>query len=279
MDIINIIKEEVKHILDPTDENILSVVRIGIAGIKAMNISQMKEINILSREIVSDCIKSIESSHSQTVSNHIQQLNSIIQELRGYKENSSIKGQIVEHSLKNILDSAMPDATVTVVRDVAHSGDIVVEVDDIKIMIDSKIYKNTVPKKEIDKFKKDTEVCNCHGSVLVAFGSKISRIPNITLDTDSVIPSLYIPNAVMDESIVNLIRFMIATVKYIKLKPLSANEQKIKDATVKIAKCYNIITETKSSTDKIIKSMIDSLMQLRLDLNNQLSAICIAMES
>ena len=101
----------------------------------------------------------------------------IMKEITGKTNVSAHKGQIGENFIFNILDQAYPNANIESLVSTPHQADIHIKLEDYPlIFIESKNYTNTVPKKEISKFKDDLDRNNCQYGIFYSFNNKITGI-------------------------------------------------------------------------------------------------------
>ena len=103
-----------------------------------------------------------------------QQLSQSIHKLTGDISTSSIKGKIGEHLLENMLKCAFPDDIVDVTALTGHEADIhLISEKYPKILIESKLYKNPVSTKEVEKFYNDLENTGVDYGLFVSISSSI----------------------------------------------------------------------------------------------------------
>lgn len=88
--------------------------------------------------------------------------------------NSSIKGNIGENYLFNVLNDILPSAEITNTSKLSNSGDFLINHKKNKILIETKDYKTNVCKKEVDKFYRDIEINNCSG-IFISNSSGIAK--------------------------------------------------------------------------------------------------------
>jgi len=87
---------------------------------------------------------------------------------------SSTKGQVGEIGLNEVLSTFLRGYSVTNTDKIAHSGDFIIECNKIKIMLDSKLYKKTVSKVEIDKLIRDMEENEIKYGILISATASIA---------------------------------------------------------------------------------------------------------
>lgn len=88
---------------------------------------------------------------------------------------SSTKGQVGEMGLNEVLTTFLKGYSITNTEKTAHSGDFIIERNGHKIMIDSKLYRKTVSKAEIDKLVRDMEEKNIFSGILISPTASIAN--------------------------------------------------------------------------------------------------------
>ena len=100
-------------------------------------------------------------------SSQYESLNSSVTEVLKKLENSSVKGQISENILFNILHSLYPSSQIDHVGQTKETGDIILSrKDKPKILIENKNWNKNVVQEEVKKFIHDIETQNCCGVFL-----------------------------------------------------------------------------------------------------------------
>lgn len=87
---------------------------------------------------------------------------------------SATKGQVGEIGLNDVLINKLKGYSVINTEKIAHSGDFIIE-KEIRIIIDSKLYKNTVSKSETEKLIRDMDEQNINYGILISPTSSISN--------------------------------------------------------------------------------------------------------
>jgi len=100
-------------------------------------------------------------------SSQYESLNTSVTEVLKKLENSSVKGQISENILFNILHSLYPSSQIDHVGQTKETGDIILSrKDKPKILIENKNWNKNVVQEEVKKFIHDIETQNCCGLFL-----------------------------------------------------------------------------------------------------------------
>ena len=160
-------KDEFKNILESFKE------KIDILSNKKLNDIDRKSLDMLSG--VGNTL--IQSLDSHTINHKISSIEKVLNSLHeNFTGGSSKKGAAAENILLNNLKNAFPDAEVLDVHDQKNTGDIhIIKDNKPKILIDSKHFDTTVPKKDLDKFYADIQLQNCSGILCNAFGGIANR--------------------------------------------------------------------------------------------------------
>lgn len=102
-----------------------------------------------------------------------------IKEITGKSNISTHKGQIGENYVLNTLREAYPNAHTESTVSVSHQSDIQFkQKNEPDILIEIKNYSNTVPSKEVEKFKNDLKNTGYKYGIFMSFNQKISLIHN-----------------------------------------------------------------------------------------------------
>ena len=146
------------------------------------DICSVFERNNIITDTIKDKVDTLNTSITQSLSNHYdeskeqyQQLNNVISKLTGDISTSAIKGAIGENFLETVIKNAFPDDTLEVTAKTGHEADMhLISTKFPKILIESKLYKNTVSTAEINKFYSDL------GSTGIKYGLFVSLTSNIS---------------------------------------------------------------------------------------------------
>lgn len=98
--------------------------------------NNFNEIKSISTNIVN-----LSSNTNEKLSNHLDNFN-----------NSSKKGNICENLLYNILNEILPEAEITNSSNESETGNFLIEINNIKLMIETKDYKDNVKKRKLTNF-------------------------------------------------------------------------------------------------------------------------------
>jgi hypothetical protein len=97
---------------------------------------------------------------------------------------SQTKGSIGEVCVTDFLRESLGsnDFIIEDTSTTSRSGDVRVSRRDFECVIDSKFYKNSVPKKEVDKLKRDMGECKMRCGILLSLTSGVSGYKNVDMD-------------------------------------------------------------------------------------------------
>jgi len=115
---------------------------------------------------------------------NIEELNTTITKLLGISNNSSLKGELGENIIEELVKDRYPFGEYQVTRSIPHSGDgILVLPNKNKVIFEVKNYQITVPEKEVEKMRYDMKYQKIRFGVMVSIASKIINTKNIDLET------------------------------------------------------------------------------------------------
>ena len=146
--------QHMEHLLAQTQKDIVN--KISNMNDKTM-IEQILKIN--NQEIL--------NLNSNSIQNLLAPIQNSLQEIHSSFTNSSKKGIYSENKIEFVLHNSFPNYQIDTSKNIPQSGDYIIQHPDCgKILIENKDYGNNVPKPEIDKFIRDTEVQNSHGILM-----------------------------------------------------------------------------------------------------------------
>uniref|UniRef100_A0A6C0EKJ1 Restriction endonuclease type IV Mrr domain-containing protein n=1 Tax=viral metagenome TaxID=1070528 RepID=A0A6C0EKJ1_9ZZZZ len=161
------------------------------------------ELNKLGTETIHTKVDQMNRSIDESISKHYdqskeqyQQLNAVINKLTGDINNSSIKGTIGENFLETVLKNGFPDDTVEVTAQTGHEADLhLISTKLPKILIESKLYKHSIPSAEIEKFYNDLKTTGIKYGIFVSLTSNISGHRRLEYKYIHDRHVIFIPNA------------------------------------------------------------------------------------
>lgn len=227
-----------------------------------------ENINTFKNDISSTLI-----SQTNITNNQCETLNNCILKLTGNLSTSSLKGQIGENFIGNILKTQFPDDTVNETAKTKHESDIhLISSSFPTILIESKIYKNAVNTDEINKFLYDLDNTDINFGLFISLTSGIvkhKRLEYCFLNNKHIV---FIPNAGFDgNNIFYGIIFLreiskIKNTNYINEDLYEEKCEKINQLLNNFEKAFLHIKKLKSKTIEF-KNIIDKqLLNLTTDI-------------
>ena len=192
----------------------------------------------------------------------LDKLNKIVQDMHMVKGNSSLKGQVGENKMLNILTMLFPKYEIEDTHSTPNRGDFIIHLqEDKKILIDNKDYKNNVPKKEIDKFYQDMETnADVHGGILMSNTCGIAKKDDFNIEIVSGKPIIYLHHTNNNNWKIQSAIDMISSIIQSKDVDFSNVEisKKIKDyaSTIK-RKIAKIRRDLKKHEETMISTILD----------------------
>lgn len=189
--------------------------------------------------------------------NSVNAMNSSIDRLSGISFNSNIKGKTAEKNLEDYLKSEFKYEVLENTSGIPNSGDFILHTNNIKIILESKVYKADVNTEEVNKLKYDLVSKNIKYAVMISFTSGIAKHSSFDIESydDKHIVFISNPsNKFTNEQLYNEISLAIRVLSIISTKSYNSTIKIDKD---KIAEC----------TDKF-RNVIDGLTKLKINMNN-----------
>lgn len=128
----------------------------------------------------------------------------IYQLQQNFTGSSAKKGQVAENILLNNLTNLFPDSEVIDTSHIPNSGDIQIKKENKPvILLDSKCFKNNVPKIDLDKFYSDLKTNNCSG-ILCNSNAGIANRDHFQIDIQDNNVYVFISNHQYDNTLFKL---------------------------------------------------------------------------
>ena len=165
-----------------------------ITGLNEINKKQIELYNQQQLSNIKEVMLKLNNLHSMVTSNtsntnesirdQYQKIVDVVANITGKTNKSAHQGQIGENYVLNILKDAYPRAIIDLSVSDAHQADIHMNIDGLPdIFVEVKNYTNTVPSKEVEKFKNDLVRNNISLGLFLSFGQKITgKHDKITLE-------------------------------------------------------------------------------------------------
>jgi hypothetical protein len=278
---------KLKEILDKNYKDIKNDIKDDKLTLSIKNDIELKFNNVLlqlertltgnNNNIVKNILEIKENNIRQN-ENQIKINNELEKYLNKYN-NSSLKGQIGEIKLNDLLNKLYPTAEIYNSSQESNSGDVIIKRDGYNnILIDNKEYNKNVPKDEVNKFIRDIDNIDCDG-ILISQLSGISNKENYQIDVHNNKILLYIHNCNYDLDKINIGIKMIDHLKN-RIKELSKDDYNVykitNDELLNINQEYNNFINQrdmlKNTINDFNKKIVNQLNDLNLpNLNNILS--------
>ena len=194
--------------------------------------------------------------------NYEEKMQDIMNKVCKTEENSSIKGKNSENAMLQNLNLLFPKNVIEDTHKEAGKGDfIMTDMDDVKILLENKDYKLSVPKKEIDKFERDISINpDIVAGIFMSNKSGISKKSDFQIDIIQNKPVCYLhyTNKNIDKIKIayDVIKAVINSGIDLSNKETIDNLNKLSsEIKKKMTKCYTLI-------DKFAKNMKDTILDI-----------------
>lgn len=246
--------------------------------------SLIQDIKGLSTTIDNDSVEKISNVMIPLVSNKLDsfsyifnqnnvELKNNIEQIKNYilKFENQSKGIQTEIALKNLLEKEYPTCEIVHVasRDQKGKTDInIIQEGFPKVLLDSKNYKNTVPRKEVEKFERDLLESGDHGILYAPFsGIYNKRHFQINMINSSI--SIYLSNCGMNViDIKNAIEIIYFLDDYLKKK-----DSGIKLSSNTLLQINNLLSKQIEQIKNIREHLMDSLKICDVSILNDIKGL------
>ena len=195
------------------------------------------------------------------ISGNLDRVKTSIDKLSECNSKSILKGNLGENIIENIIQKNFPDDSLMNMSKTTGASDYHLQMPNGEIMMfEIKNYKNVIPKKEIDKFKRDMKKCGHKIGIFISLNSSIVgkkrlEIENIN-DKQKII---YIPNSGIQGIPIIWAILLGKELLNIQMEPLTLNHQKIMEIYENFELIYKQFCQVKytiqDSKDVIEKQM------------------------
>ena len=247
----DIINQMLKNFFNvQTNENIETRKRLQLIDEKVSN--QSLDSNQVLYDKISNKITNNSLELREKILNIETKLVDVINEKKNIEHTSIIKGTKSEDILYNILTDTFQEYEIERTSALNNSADFkICYKDNTPILFENKIYKTTVPKKEVVKFINDIKTHNCNG-VFISQTSGISSRSNFEIEFIDKNIVLYIHNNNYNQDHIKLAVKAIESIsEKIKTigneKDFSFSKEEIKEMNDEIKKYNNQLTDLKTS--------------------------------
>ena len=245
-------------------EQLLSIRTDGEKSLNELKNHHEKQLSELKKYTEKE--KEILRNEKNELSKQIQEKNSQLNILN----NSNRKGKEAEQFLYDEIVQCYPCSSIENSSGKASKGDIILNVDGIPILIESKAYSNNVPTKEVSKFIKDVKHNkDVRGGIFYSLYSGVCNKSNFAVDMIDGKPHVYIHNAAENVKIFTKIAVNIVkqiTGQHITLTNPVLDEIKnlnkyVNDTIVKIRNYKKTINNRAKEDETLLQYIIDSQLK------------------
>lgn len=240
----------------------------------ADNISSV--IDTKYNEFNSSITARVETLLSSSITTNNSNLTNILDRLKPMKSieeyfvtnnNSNIKGKRGETKLEPILSSILPNANIINSSGVSESGDFIIERNDKPtILIDTKDYNTSIPKKEVDKIIRDIEKKKCNG-ILISQNSGVSLKYDFEINIHNNFIIIFLHNVKYNED-----KISIAIQIIDMLFPIVQQQHNMEHETIS-SEQLNLINKEFQEIIKQKKIIIEKIEQHNKDIIKEVSKI------
>lgn len=196
-----------------------------------------------------------------------------LEERNSILSNSSKKGKEGEVRLLDILNDLFPNAEIKDTHKTKANGDFRIVIHGIQILVENKNFKINVPKRDIEKFKRDIEISDCDCGIMCSENSGIACKNDLDLEIlgEAQKPAIY-----LHKTNTNLDKIRIAVLILVNIleKRLDLNTSTLQDIRNQVKDCDSILTLYKSNLTHISglqennKHLSEHSQKIKLGLEN-----------
>lgn len=168
--------------------------------------TKYNELNASLSTRVESILSSATTTNNSTLSDILERLKPMlsVEEYFRTNNNSNIKGKRGENKLEPLLSQILPEANIINSSGSAESGDFMIErTNKPTVLIDTKDYNTSVPKKEVDKIIRDIERRKCCG-ILLSQNSGISLKYDFEINVHNSYVVVFLHNVKYNEEKISL---------------------------------------------------------------------------
>lgn len=168
--------------------------------------TKYNELNASLSTRVESILSSATTTNNSTLSDILERLKPMlsVEEYFRTNNNSNIKGKRGENKLEPLLSQILPEANIINSSGSAESGDFMIErTNKPTVLIDTKDYNTSVPKKEVDKIIRDIERRKCCG-ILLSQNSGISLKYDFEINVHNNYVVVFLHNVKYNEEKISL---------------------------------------------------------------------------
>lgn len=185
--------------------------------------------------------------------NHKLELMEIQQKLDSHhsiNSNSSRKGQLGEQRTGDLLNQLFPSAEIYDTGHTTANGDFRIVIQGIQILYEHKNFQNNVPKRDIEKFKRDIEVSDCDGGIICSDSSGISNHNDLDLEIigEAQKPALYLHHTLTHPEKIQIAVNLLVNILVNKVDLNTSTLTQIKE---QVKECDSLLTIYQSNKKQI----------------------------
>lgn len=248
--------------------NSISLIDNKINNLAEIQKNNLENINHRSQIMEHNLLSTMQEHKVDSINERERYMN-FFENMTGKSKTSSIKGKIAENFLEETIRYIYPNYTLDVTAQTGHEADMqLYSPASPKILIESKNYSNTVPSKEITKFKNDLIRVNSNYGVFFSFNSKITSKDNMEIEKFDNKIILYVSGIEFSAEIVNL---SITTIIYLSKQE---NYQKyishdvLSKKTSEILSIVNSLNDICTSLTKTKYTLLEERKKISVSVDN-----------
>ena len=181
----------------------------------------------------------------------IKDLRIKLEERNSILSNSSKKGKEGEIRMEEILNSLFPNAEIYDTHKTTANGDFRIIINGIQILYENKNFgSNNVCKRDIEKFRRDVEISDCHCGIICSENSGIASVEDLAIEIigESQKPAIFLHNT---NTNIDKIRIAVLILCNILENKLDLNTSTLLEIKNLVSDCDEII-QIKNSNKKSI---------------------------
>jgi len=172
-----------------------------------------------------------------------EELNAKLNERNLVYENSSKKGKEGENDILKVLTSLLPNALIEDTHAQARSGDIRIEYLGVQILYENKNFTSNVPKRDIEKFRRDVKESDAHCGIMCSENTGIATKNDLDIEIFDNKPLIYLHKTKNNIDKVYIAILILANIMEKNIELDLGDIQEVKELikeTEEIQRIYNI---------------------------------------
>lgn len=235
---------------------------------KLAKLQETIEDKTVEATLYNELLKVKDKVNDTTEYNYVQDCLQVMSAKLDIFSNPVTKGKSGEVIVENILLNAFPHAIITDVGKKSKSGDILIEIDGFKILIEVKFYKRSVPTKEIDKFKRDLECKDYDAGIFISLFSGVCNYKEIICESYKNKHYMIVPMVNCKDPIIWSVIYLI------KILNVNNTEPSIRESTISsLNSLITVCTSLKRECNKHTKILNDEIKNYKENTQQTLNII------